>query len=221
MAYRYTYVDLNNVIRDIDDSRLNYAGPYSQSAQYFPYDVVLYNSTRYICLAISQGFTPPINIVRDDHWSALVFVSTGSAVPGQGQAAYEIASDALRIAIIGTNLGQQAYNIGVTALYTAWTGTALAQTAFDLAWYVYNHQGGGTGSGTLAEDAYALARLALDTAWVGTLAGDQAYNVAMDAYRLAVQGTNASAFDVDTILTTVDGNIVVNSSGNVVVSGGY
>ena len=220
MAYRYTYVDLLNVIKDIDDTRLNYAGNWNPNSQYFPFDVVLYNNTRYICLAPTQGDTPTVVQVRDDHWSALVFVSTGSSQPGDiASQAYAIATDALRIAIIGTNLGQQAYTIGVTALYTAWYGTSLAQQAYDLALLAL--EGGGTGSGTLCQEAYGLAMQALHMAWVGTQSGDQAYNVAMDAYRLAVQGTLTPVFDVDTILTTVYGNIVVNSSGNVVVSGGF
>lgn len=171
MSSTYTYVDLLNVIRDVGDSRLNYAGTWNAASTYSPFDVVMFNHTRYIALATSLGKSPTITSVRDNFWSALVFVSSGSS--SSSVSGSEIANDALRIAVIGTNLGEQAYTIGVTALHTAWSGTQLAQTAYNLAALAYYIAGtaGGTGASADLSGVYSIAQTALETAWSGTNVG--------------------------------------------------
>lgn len=198
MAYIYTYVDLNNIIQETSDDVLNFAGNWVSTAQYFEGDVVLYNTNRYIALTASQGSTPPITLVRDTKWSVLTLVSSGTLTTTGSEAtdAYSLAYSAYNIAVYGTEVAEAAYGLAHYAISIA--GTAAG--------------GGGDDS---------LARLALETAWTGTLAGNQAYNVAQDAYRIAVAGTTAVASLIDTILTTVSGDVVVDSSGNVVTSGGY
>ena len=211
MGFRYTYVDLQNHIRDIDGSSLNFAGNWVGDHDYFTQDVVLLRQLRYIALVPNKGHQPPATAVRDNFWSALALVSSGtSAQSDLAQQAFTLASEALVLAEAGTAAAAQAQS--------------LAKAAYDLAFVAYAHAGtnSGTGSGGSSDlsNVYALARTALDTAWTGTAAGNQAYNVGMDAYRIAVQGTLTTSLLIDTILTTVDGGVVINSNGNVVTSGG-
>ncbi|MHC4332491.1 MAG: hypothetical protein ACYSUV_01925 [Planctomycetota bacterium] len=209
MSLIYTYVDLDNIIQETTDGVLNYAGNWNGSASYFQDDVVLYNDSRYIALTANGSNVPPVTAVRDTKWSVLTLVSSGTAFTTGSEAtsAYSLAYAAYNIAVYGTTTADSAYAIAVY-------GTTIAESAYSLANYAISISGtGGGGDG-------GLAQYALETAWVGTLAGDQAYDVAQDAYRIAVQGTLACSVLVDSILTTVDGHVVVNSSGNVVTSGG-
>lgn len=211
MGFLYTFVDLQNIIRDIEGSALNFAGDWAVGQNFFTLDVVLFNRQRYIALVPNKGHQPPATVVRDNFWSSLALVSTGTSSQSDlAQEAFTLASQALVLAEAGTAAAAQA--------------EGLAKAAYDLAFVAYAHAGtnSGTGSGGSPDlsNVYALARTALDTAWTGTAAGNQAYNVGMDAYRLAVQGTVATSLLIDTILTTIDGGVVINSNGNVVTSGG-
>lgn len=222
MAFLYSYVDLDNIIQDVSDDTLNFAGNWDSQLSYFSLDVVLFGDSRYIALTASQGSTPPNNAVRDDRWSILTLVSTGTLVSGTNATdALDLAELALSranyaISIAGTATGGGDSGLAQLALETAWVGTNAGDQAYDIAVSALSTAWVGTNAG---DQSYDIAVSGLETAWVGTNAGDQAYDVAQDAYRLAVAGTEKTDNLIDTILTTMNGNVVVNSSGNVVTSG--
>jgi len=212
MALTYTYVDLANLIKEIAENDLNFAGNWSSGSTYFFGDVTLFNDTRYIALSASTSVQPPITMVRDDKWSALVLSVTGSTSGTVASDAYNLANEAYGLAtyaisIAGTAGGGSgdatyAYNVAITALHTSWKGTSTAHEAYD------------------------VARTALETSWAGTALANTAYTLA--TYSVALAGTASSGTSsgsiscqlcIDTILTTIDGNVVVNESGNVVTSG--
>ena len=215
MALTYTYVDLENIIKEIGETDLNYAGNWSSGSSYYFGDVVLYNDTRYLALAFSEASVPPVTSVNDSKWSALVLAVTGSSSGTSASDAYFLANEAYGLAtyaisIAGTAGGgvadaTYAYNVALTALHTSWMGTSAAHEAVD------------------------IARAALETAWAGTALANQAYTLATYAVALAGTSSGTGTFTgtlscqtcIDSILTTIDGNVVVNSSGNVVTSGGF
>jgi hypothetical protein len=214
MALTYTYVDLANIIKEIADADLNFAGNWSSGSTYFFGDVTLFNDTRYISLAASKAQQPPITEIRDEKWSALVLAVTGSSSGTTSTDAFALAAEAYTLAtyaisIAGTAGGggdaTYAYNVALTALHTAWAGTSGAHEAYD------------------------VARTALETSWVGTAVANQSYTLATYAVLLTgtatssgtITGTLSCQTCIDSILTTIDGNVVVNNSGNVVTSGGF
>ena len=168
MALTYTYVDLGNLIKEIADADLNFAGNWSSGSTYFFGDVTLYSDTRYLALASSIASQPPISMVRDNKWSALVLAVTGVSVGTlatdsliRANEAYAIGRTALDTAWVGTSAagsaqGQAnaAYITGRTALYTSWVGT------------------------NIGHEAYDIGRAALDTSWVGTSAAAAAHSIA-------------------------------------------
>jgi hypothetical protein len=210
MALTYTFVDLTNLIKEIGETDLNYAGNWSSGSTYFFGDVTLYNDTRYLSLAASTASQPPTTMVRDDKWSVLVLSVTGSSSGSSAADAWALANEAYGLAtyaigISGTAAGAAsdatyAYNVAITALHTSWKGTSTAHEAAD------------------------IAIAALETSWAGTSLANQAYTLATYAVALAGTATSSSSGTlncqtcIDSILTTVDGNIVVNSSGNVSTS---
>lgn len=181
MAFIYTYVDLENVLQEVDGATLDFVGAWSSLEHYGPGNVVLYNASRYIALTASIGSQPPTTLIRDDQWSVLTLVSSGTS-----------------------------------------SSSNLAEIAYDLATYAISIAGTAAGGTTNLSVPMALGKAALETAWEGTNAAVAAYAVAKTALETSWLGTAANTpFDVNTILTTIDGNVVVNSSGNVVVSGGF
>jgi hypothetical protein len=208
MAHTYTYVNLSNIITEIAETDLNFAGNWSSGSTYFFGDVTLFNTTRYLALVANQGKQPPITLVRDNNWSALVLAVTGSfagtaadaaAALALADQAYGLATYAISIAGTaggGSGDATYAYVVARAALETAWKGT------------------------TIGLQAQAVASAALSTAWSGTLLANEAYGLA--TYAIHIAGTTSgTGFDVNTILTTQDGGVVVNSNGNVVTSGGF
>jgi hypothetical protein len=114
----------------------------------------------------------------------------------------------------------QTYNLATAGTTAANEADSWARDAFSIAV-----------AGTNAANAVAVtAGEALNTAWTGTTSADQAYLLAQLAYNLAIRGTHvadnlidsivtdtgASNSVFDAIVTDLSGNVVVNSSGNVV-----
>lgn len=67
-----------------------------------------------------------------------------------------------------------------------------------------------------ANSADSWARDAFSIAVNGTNAANQAYTLAQQAYTIAIAGTNTANNLIDSIVTDLAGNVVVNSNGNVV-----
>lgn len=194
MSNIYTYVDSTGFLVEVFESDLNFAGGWSPAADYYRNDVVDYNFTRYICIAPHSNSPPPFDLQFNGYWSIIAFTSTGSGFSGtfSDAAIAELAGLPGRLT--------EVYNIAVA-------GTDAAAQAYSIAVLALNTAWAGTdvaqAAQQAADSAYALALYALHTAWAGTASGTG----------------SGSSFDVNTILTTLDGNVVVNSSGNVVTSG--
>jgi hypothetical protein len=195
MSLTYTYVDLENLIKEIRDSDLNFAGYWSNGSTYFFGDVTLYNDTRYLALAASTASTPPVTAVRDDKWSALVMAITGSLAGTSSSDAYNLANEAYglatyAVAIAGTAIGggdaTYAYNVALTALQTSWKGTSTAHEAADIARAALGTSWTGT---SIGQESANIARTALETSWTGTALANQAYSLA--TYAVALAGTTS------------------------------
>ena len=136
MSLTYTFVDLSNLIKEIGETDLNYAGNWSSGSTYFFGDVVLYSDTRYLALAASTSSQPPVITINDSKWSALVLAVTGTTSGSLASGAYLLADEAYglatyAIALVGTVSGSLA--MGYSGSHSFWvssTGAGLDTRVF-------------------------------------------------------------------------------------------
>ena len=188
----YAFADAQGLRTYVDSDDFVFTGTWSSAGTYVadPFQAAQYGSMLYMCVTDSINKNPatvPTRFRPTRYWSPMVIVVSAGTTPADS--AYQIATEAYALAVIGTNLGSLAYTLAETGSNLAWesfllaqTGTAVAETALEAA----------NGAFSVATDAYLLAEAGTNAGAAGTMA----YTIAGEAYALAVAGTNAGAAGV-------------------------
>ena len=180
----YTYVDNTGHLAEVFESDLNFSGEWSPDENYYRFDVVTYESARYVCTSAVSVEAPPSNLQFSSYWSIIAFTSTGTASSGTISGDYA-----------SLTMAQDVYSLAYRAYSIALTGTDLptpgAVAPWVLAWigHTYNIATAGTNA---ANSAWSYAGQAYNIAVAGTNAANQANAYAGQAYNIAVAGTNAA-----------------------------
>ena len=195
----YAFADAQGLRTYVDSDDFVFTGTWSSAGTYVadPFQAAQYGSMLYMCVTDNINKNPatvPTRFRPTRYWSPMVIVVSAGTTPADS--AYQIATEAYALAVIGTNLGSLAYTLAETGSNLAWesfllaqTGTAVAETALEAA----------NGAFSVATDAYLLAEAGTNAGAAGTMA----YTIAGEAYALAVAGTNAGA--VGTMAYTIAG----------------
>jgi hypothetical protein len=153
----YAFADAQGLRTYVDSDDFAFTGTWSSTGTYVadPYQAAQYGSMLYMCVTDNINKNPatvPTRFRPTRYWSPMVTVVGAGTTPTD--TAYQIATEAYALAVIGTNLGSLAYSLAETGSNLAWesfllaqTGTAVAEAALEAA----------NGAFSVATDAYLLA----------------------------------------------------------------